>query len=89
MIVVVGAAVPVAVCRWGLCSRCPVVGEVSLGGILIISSGKRGGGGNARCEISLYTILSCRISYYVWHKHGGSEGGSNIAQWYCKSNVTV
>ena len=29
--VVVGAAVPAAVCRWGLCSRCPGVGR-SLGG---------------------------------------------------------
>jgi len=33
---VVGAAVPAAVCRWGLCPCCPGVGEVSLGGILII-----------------------------------------------------
>jgi len=35
---VVGAAVPAAVCRWGLCCRLSWCGEVSLGGILIISS---------------------------------------------------
>jgi len=33
--VVVGAAMPAAVCRWGLRSRCRGVGR-SLGGILII-----------------------------------------------------
>ena len=36
MSVVVGAAVPTTVCRWGLCSRCPGVGKC-LRGILIIA----------------------------------------------------
>ena len=34
--VVVGAAVPAAVCRWGLCSRCPGVGKF-LSGVYLSS----------------------------------------------------
>jgi len=40
--VVVGVAVPAAVCRWGLCSRCPGVGRC-LSGVNIIITSKQGG----------------------------------------------
>ena len=40
-------------------------------------------------RLSLYTTLLCPISYGVWHRNGGSEEGSNIAQWYCNSIATV
>ena len=36
MSVVVGAAVPAAVCRWGLCSRCPGMGRCLWGVNIII-----------------------------------------------------
>ena len=38
--VVVGAAVPAAVCRWGLCSRCADVGRC-LSGVYVSSSDVR------------------------------------------------
>jgi len=42
---VVGAAVPAAVCRWGLCPCCPGVGRC-LSGVYISSSARNTGGGH-------------------------------------------
>jgi len=59
--VVVGAAVPTAVCRWWAVPALSWCGEVSLGG-------------QHRIIVWLYRILPIPILYGSWHTQGGWEG---------------
>jgi len=75
--VVVGAAVPAAVCRWGLCSCCPGV-ERCLSGVYESSS--------RPCATS-WPLQDIAITNMVWCMAYRGEGrwGACIAQWTCNS----
>jgi len=75
-------AVPAAVCRWGLCPRCPSagVGEVSLGGehiiLFVIEQPQLSDATKLKPAppIGLYTILLLPIMQGVWHIQREVEG---------------
>ena len=77
--VVVGAAVPAAVCRWGLCPCCPSVARC-LSGVNISSIGTCRLQNSDGLKYGLYTILPLPIFYGIYCNKGGSGGIYYIAQ---------
>jgi len=67
---VVGAAVPAAVCRWGLRPGCSGVGRC-LSGV----NNHHHHSLVRYLQVGFYTRLPSPIVYGVWHTQGGSVGG--------------